>query len=171
MPSVLVFDDDPDVGGLVSDLVRSYGLTVEHHLSAVGVVDIVRAARPQLVLLDVMMPGVDGLSACHAIRSNPATRHVKTVMLTSKSSQLDQEAAKRFGADMYVTKPFTVDILAKALSSLLGLDLSAGAPKIPSPPITVTVLSGGVALESGDFWVILDLRVTAAFSGVRHGGS
>ncbi len=156
MASVLIFDDDPGVGSLVADLVRGWGLTVEHHLSAGGIVEIVRAARPRIVVLDIMMPGLDGLSACRAIRADPSTRHVKTVMLTSKASELDQETAKRYGADSYVTKPFSVPALSGTLSALLGMDLAAEVPKTPAPPVAVTVMAGGAVLECGDLWVVLD---------------
>lgn len=154
--SVLIFDDDPAIGSLVADIVRGCGLTVEHHLSAGGIVDLVRAAQPKLVVLDIMMPGLDGLSACHAIRSNPSTRHVKTVMLTAKSSDTDQETAKRYGADRYVTKPFTAAQLSSAFTALLGVDFAAEAPKAPAPPLAVTVFPGGAVLESGETWLILD---------------
>src|SRR5580704_12929511 len=141
MANVLMFDDDVEVGTLVSEVVRNCGLTVEHHLTAGGIVDVVREAKPWIVILDVMMPGLDGLGACHAIRANPATRHVKIVMLTSKTSAVDQAAAKRYGADLYLTKPFSVSGLAATLVSMLG-DAArlAPPPKAPAAPMTMTVL-------------------------------
>src|SRR5580704_6442675 len=125
MANVLIFDDDAEVGSLVADVVRGCGLTVEHHLTAGGIIDVVREAKPLIVILDVMMPGLDGLSACHAIRANPATRRVRIVMLTSKASAVDKDTAKRYGADLYLTKPFSVAALTMAVSSLFGEALPA----------------------------------------------
>jgi len=157
MASVLIFDDDPQVGALVAEIVRGRGLTVEHHLSASGIVGIVREAKPRLIVLDIMMPGLDGLSACHAIRADPATRHVRIVMLTSKTSAVDQETAKRYGADLYLTKPFSVAALSMAVSSLFGEPLPAdAAPAAPAAPMTMTVLPGGAVIETGDRWLVLD---------------
>jgi CheY-like chemotaxis protein len=156
MASVLIFDDDPQVGALVAEIVRGRGLTVEHHLSAAGIVGIVRDAKPRLIVLDVMMPGLDGLSACHAIRADPSTRHVRIVMLTSKTSAVDQETAKRYGADLYLTKPFSVAALTMAVSSLFGETVPAEAPAAPAAPITMTVLPGGAVIENGDRWIVLD---------------
>ena len=156
MTNVLIFDDDPLVGGLVSEVVRSRGLTVVHHLSASGIVDIVRDARPQIVVLDVMMPGLDGLSACHAIRSNAATKHVKIVMLTSKTSTVDKETARRYGADLYLTKPFSIAALSASLGSLLGSSAPAAPPEAPAAPLTLSVLPGGAIIETEGRWIVLD---------------
>jgi CheY-like chemotaxis protein len=157
MASVLIFDDDPQVGSLVAEIVRGRGLTVEHHLTASGIVGIIREAKPRLVVLDVMMPGLDGLSACHAIRADASTRHVRIIMLTSKTSAVDKETAKRYGADLYLTKPFSVAALTMAVSSLFGEPLpSETAPAAPAAPLTMTILPGGAVIEFGDQWVVLD---------------
>ncbi|MFI5361743.1 MAG: response regulator [Elusimicrobiota bacterium] len=157
MANVLIFDDDAGVGTLVAEVVRNCGLTAEHHLTAGGIVDVVREAKPWIVILDVMMPGLDGLSACHAIRANSATRHVKIVMLTSKNSAVDQAAAKRYGADLYLTKPFSISALAATLLSMLG-DAAPAAPppRAPAAPMTMTVLPGGIVLETEGRWFVLD---------------
>jgi CheY-like chemotaxis protein len=157
MANVVIFDDDQQVGGLVSEVVRNCGLTVEHHLTAGGIIDVLREAKPQIVILDVMMPGLDGLSACHAIRANFATRHVKIVMLTSKTSAVDQAAAKKYGADLYLTKPFSVAGLAATLRSMLGSAAPPPPPpKAPAAPLTMTVVPGGIVLETEGRWFVLD---------------
>ena len=74
MADVLIFDDDPSVGDLMSELLRGRGLTVSHFLSGAGVVQLVQENKPKLVILDIMMPGMDGLTACRTLKSNPATR-------------------------------------------------------------------------------------------------
>jgi CheY-like chemotaxis protein len=157
MANVLIFDDDLEVGSLVSEVVRGCGFTVAHHLTAGGIIDVVREAKPQIVILDVMMPGLDGLSACHAIRASFATRHVRIVMLTSKTSAVDQAAAKRYGADLYLTKPFSVSALAATLTSMLGAAAPPPPPpKAPAAPMTMAVAPGGIVLETEGRWFVLD---------------
>jgi CheY-like chemotaxis protein len=157
MSHVVIFDDDAQVGSLVCDVARGCGLTVEHHLSASGVIDIVRDSKPLIVVLDVMMPGLDGLSACHAIRANPATKRVKIVMLTSKTSAVDKDAAKRYGADLYVTKPFSVGGLASAFRSMLGAAAPpAPAAQAPAGGLNLTAMPGGIVLDTDGRWFILD---------------
>ena len=157
MANVLIFDDDLEVGSLVSEVVRNCGLTVEHHLTAGGIIDVVSQSKPQIVILDVMMPGLDGLSACHAIRANFATRHVKIVMLTSKTSAVDQAAAKKYGADLYLTKPFSVAALGATLRSMLGSAAPPAPPaKAPAAPMTLTVVPGGIVVDTDGKWFVLD---------------
>ncbi|MEE8424485.1 MAG: response regulator [Elusimicrobiota bacterium] len=159
MPDVLIFEDDPTVGDLASDVLRYKGLTVEHHLSGAGVLHRVQEARPKLVILDIMMPGMDGLSACRAIRSDPTTRDIKIVMLTAKNSKQDRDTAKRVGADLYLNKPFDSGVFARDVGALLGFprdpDLAL-VPKPPAPPVAVTRLEGGVVLQTALMWILFD---------------
>lgn len=151
----MIFDDDPSVGALVSDVCRGRGYSVEHHMSAAGIVEIVRQTQPRLVVLDIMMPGLDGVSACHAIRSHVATRRVKIVMLSSKTSNVDQEAARRAGADLYLTKPFSVEAFARAVVALLGAE-AAPVPAAPAAPVSATLFPGGGVVETDGVWLVLD---------------
>lgn len=165
MPDILIFEDDPSIGDMVVDLVKGRGLTAEHFLSAAGAVQIVREAKPRLVIMDIMMPGIDGLSACHAIRSDSATRHVKLVILSSKSSRVDKEAAARYGADGYFTKPFAVGEFLRSLVGLLGLpakDSPSASPAPPAPPLVLTLLERGAVLQAGGLWVLFDMGAGVA---------
>ncbi|MFA5138037.1 MAG: response regulator [Elusimicrobiota bacterium] len=159
MADVLIFEDDPSVGDMVADLVREKGLTAEHYLSATGAVQIVQESRPRLVILDIMMPGIDGLSACRAIRSNLATKHVKIVILSSKSSRIDKEAASRLGADRYFTKPFVIGEFTSAVAQLLGFaqEPAPPAPTPPAPPVVATLLERGAVLQNGLLWIFFDM--------------
>lgn len=157
MPDVLIFDDDPSVGSLVSDVLRGRGLTVNYFPSGAGVVQIVQEARPRLVVLDIMMPGVDGLTACRSIRANPATRHVKIVLLTAKDFAQDRATAQRYGADLFLNKPFSSADLATRVGRMLGqADAPAAAPAAPTPPLVLTTMAGCAALELPDLWIIFD---------------
>lgn len=156
MVDALIFDDDPDVGELVGEVLRARGLNSAHFPSGAGVVQIVKDTRPRLVVLDIMMPGVDGLTACRAIRETPATRHVKIVILTAKHFVQDCEAAARYGADLFVRKPFDAAVLGAAIGKLLGVAPSLAAPAPPAAPLVISLLTGGAVLEAGGLWIFFD---------------
>lgn len=159
MPDVLIFEDDPTVGDLAADVLRQKGLTVGHYLSGAGVLELVREGRPRLVVLDIMMPGMDGLSACRAIRSDPATRHVKIVILTAKDSRADQETARRYGADLFLRKPFESKAFDRSIGQLLGFPQAPDEGLLsrpPAPPVSAVVLPGAAALQTADLWVLFD---------------
>ncbi|MBI2171036.1 MAG: response regulator [Chloroflexi bacterium] len=76
---------------------------------------------PDLVVLDVMMPKVDGYQVCQALKQSPPTRHIKIVMLTAMAQYANRERARAVGADDYVTKPFSPTALRTRVRSLLAL--------------------------------------------------
>ncbi|HVE14823.1 MAG TPA: response regulator [Elusimicrobiota bacterium] len=159
MPDVLIFEDDPLIGALASDVARMKGLTAGHFLSGAGVLELVQEGRPRLVVLDIMMPGLDGLSACRALRANPATKQVKIVILTAKDSRQDRETALRYGADAFLNKPFDSAVFARTLGHVLGFPQDPAVPappSTPSHPVFVTVLRGGVAIQASSLWILLD---------------
>ena len=157
MADVLIFDDDPSIGDLAAEVLRDLGLSVEHYLSGAGASQIVQESRPRLVLLDIMMPGLDGLSACRAIKSNAATRHVKVIVATSKDFPHEKERALRYGADFFMPKPLRPEQLALCVARLLGLPERGAAPApAAAPPVTVTLLDRGAVLDSASLRVLFD---------------
>jgi CheY-like chemotaxis protein len=80
-----------------------------------------KSERPDAILLDVMMPNLDGLSACAAIRAEPATAHIPIVMVTTRGEETNIETAFRNGANDYVTKPINGLELLSKLANILGL--------------------------------------------------
>ncbi len=162
MADVLVFDDDPMIGDLVSHLLRGKGLTVSHFLSGAGALQLVQENKPKLVVLDLMMPGVDGLTACRTLKSNPGTRGVRVAILTAKEFKEDREAALRYGADVFLTKPFDSLIFESSISRLL---FGAAPPPVPAasappaPPLIATILPGAVVVQSLGLWVLFDAGV------------
>jgi CheY-like chemotaxis protein len=81
-----------------------------------------KSEQPDAILLDVMMPNLDGLSACAAIRAEPTTAHIPIVMVTTRGEETNIEIAFRNGANDYVTKPINGLELLSKLSNILGLD-------------------------------------------------
>lgn len=156
MADVLIFDDDPSVGDLMSELLRGRGLTVSHFMSGAGVVQLVQENKPKLVILDIMMPGMDGLTACRTLKSNPSTRGAKIAILTAKNFSEDQQTAMRYGAELFLHKPFDPAAFAGSIGRLLGIADVAVPPMPPAPPIVVTILPGSVVVETAGLLILFD---------------
>jgi CheY-like chemotaxis protein len=117
---VLIVEDDPKSMTLTNDLLRISGYTtVQAHDGVQGVAQ-AKSARPDLILMDIMMPRKDGYAACHDIKTDPSTKNIPVVMLTAVGYDLNRMLAKQVGADGYVTKPFTRQQLVDVMSPLLG---------------------------------------------------
>ena len=100
---VLVVDDDPSLGEMLGIILRGEGMQVAHCSTGSGALAAFRDAKPDIVLLDVMLPGTDGVEVCRQIR---AESHVPIVMLTARTDTTDVVAGLEAGADDYVNKPF-----------------------------------------------------------------
>lgn len=163
MADVIIFDDDPTIGDLAGEVLRGLDLSVEHYLSGAGSPQIVEQSRPRLVVLDIMMQGLDGLSACRAIKANPKTRHVKAVVVTSKDFPHERERAQRYGADDFLPKPFNPEAFGRCVARLLGLPDPA-APAAAPPAAAITLLDRGAVLDCGSVRALFDAgRKTAAW--------
>jgi len=117
--TVLVIDDEKDLIELVRYNLRSEGFEV---LAARDGESGVREAldrRPDLVLIDLMLPGIDGLEVCRRLRSDERTNRIPLIMLTAKSSEADRVVGLELGADDYVTKPFSPRELAARVKAVL----------------------------------------------------
>jgi two-component system phosphate regulon response regulator PhoB len=117
--TVLVIDDEKDLIELVRYNLRSEGFEV---LAARDGESGVREAldrRPDLVLIDLMLPGIDGLEVCQRLRSDERTCRIPLIMLTAKSSEADRVVGLELGADDYVTKPFSPRELAARVKAVL----------------------------------------------------
>lgn len=157
MADVLIFDDDPSIGDLLGEVLRAQSLTVTHHQSGAGVLQIVQEQRPRLVVLDIMMPGVDGLTACRTLRANPATRAVKIIVLTAKDFRQDKAAAEKYGADLFIRKPFDPREMALTIGKLMGsVPPVSSAPAPPTAPVVVSAMGGSTIVETPGLWLIFD---------------
>ncbi len=119
MARILVADDDVDIRELVEFKLSTMG----HEITAVGdgaaAVAACQASRPDLAVLDVMMPGVSGLDAIRAIRADPALADLPVILLTARAQESDVETGFDSGADDYITKPFSPRELAARVEALL----------------------------------------------------
>jgi DNA-binding response OmpR family regulator len=120
--SVLVVDDEPNIVLSLEFLMRQAGYDVRVARDGDAALAAIAAQVPDLVLLDVMMPGRDGYEVCQAIRANPACDRTRVVMLTARSRDVEREKGLALGADDYVTKPFSTRVLVERVGALLATD-------------------------------------------------
>jgi CheY-like chemotaxis protein len=115
---ILIVDDEPGVRLIVSRLLEEEYSVLE---AADGeeAIGIAKGQLPALVLMDLMMPKMDGYAACSAIKSDQATKGIKVIMLTAIGHELNRKYAEEMGADGYVTKPFTRESLLEEMRRLL----------------------------------------------------
>ena len=104
---ILVVDDEPDLLELVRFNLVQEGFRVDTASTGADALARVATTRPDLVVLDLMLPDQSGTEVCRRIRSSPATAHVPVIMLTARSEEVDRVVGFELGADDYVTKPFS----------------------------------------------------------------
>jgi two-component system phosphate regulon response regulator PhoB len=117
--SVLVVEDEEDIRELVSYNLLKEGYQVAGVASGEDALAAIEAKPPDLVLLDLMLPGLDGLSVCRKLKANPLTDSIPIVMLTAKGEEVDIVTGLNMGADDYVTKPFSPKVLLARVQAVL----------------------------------------------------
>jgi CheY-like chemotaxis protein len=117
---ILIVDDEPDVRRLVRRIL-SKDFTVLEAEDGRQAVDTACTQKPDLILMDMMMPRMDGLSACYAIKRDPTTKSIPVLMLTAVGFELNVKLSQQMGADAYVTKPFTSQALLDNIAQFLAV--------------------------------------------------
>jgi len=118
-PRILVVEDEPDVVELLEFNLRGAGFEVVSAGDGAEALKKAREQTPALVILDLMLPEVDGLEVCKILRRHPATAAIPIIMLTAKASEIDRVLGLELGADDYVTKPFSPRELVLRVKALL----------------------------------------------------
>jgi CheY-like chemotaxis protein len=118
--TVLVVDDNDDNLRIINEILRTRGYTVRLARDGESALRALEQERPDVILLDVMMPEMDGLQVLDHIRSNPAHASVPVILVTAKGQDEDVLAGYKSGADYYITKPFTARQLLHGIGLVLG---------------------------------------------------
>lgn len=115
---ILIADDEPGIRLIISRILKEEYIVLE---AADGeeAIDIAKGQRPALILMDLMMPKMDGYAACSIIKSDQATKGIPVVILTGVGHELNKKYAEEMGADGYITKPFTRESLLEEMRRLL----------------------------------------------------
>jgi DNA-binding response OmpR family regulator len=154
---ILVVEDDRDIAELIAHSLGKAGYDTHKVTSGPDALASARSAAPDAIVLDLMLPGLDGLDVCRALRADPATAGIPIIMLTARAEEADRVAGLELGADDYVTKPFSAKELVARVGALLR---RAGRPVRPPSVLryrSIEVDVGRHRVTSGQE----DIRLTA----------
>jgi two-component system phosphate regulon response regulator PhoB len=118
--TILIVEDEPKNMTLTRDMLKISGYETIEAVDGRQGVEKAKSAKPNLILMDIMMPKMDGYAACREIKADPATKNIPVIMLTAVGYDLNKKLAKQMGAEGYVTKPFSRQQLVDAIILLLG---------------------------------------------------
>ena len=152
--SVLVIEDEMDILDLVEYHLVQAGFTVLKAPDGESGLELARTKKPTLIILDIMLPKMDGKEVCRALKSSPATEWIPVMMLTAKAEEVDRIVGFELGADDYVTKPFSPRELVLRVKAILRKRESEGAR--------------GKSIERGDLWIDIDRHHVSINKRARH---
>jgi len=162
----LIIEDEKDIADLVEYHLRQAGFPVLKAPDGPEGLELAKRQRPELIILDLMLPTMDGKDVCRVLKSNSLTRSIPVLMLTAKAEEVDRIVGFELGADDYVTKPFSPrELVLRVKAILQRLDLEkegqktirAGDLSIDIERHQVTVKDVPVALTSTEFKLLLEL--------------
>ncbi|MDD2954700.1 MAG: response regulator transcription factor [Oscillospiraceae bacterium] len=125
---IYVVEDDEDIRELITCTLESFSYEVQAFPQAEDMLAALEKSRPQLILLDIMLPGMDGIAALGLIRKRPDTARLPVIMLTARTSEVDRVRGLDCGADDYIPKPFGILELTARVRTALRHGEAAGAP-------------------------------------------
>jgi DNA-binding response OmpR family regulator len=144
---ILIVEDDPDIAELVARYLAKAGFSTEHAPSGREALQAIAAKPPDLVVLDLMLPHVDGLEVCRLLRANEATAGIPIIMLTARAEESERIVGLELGADDYLPKPFSPNELVARVRALLRRAQRAQAAAAPGKP-PKPLAYGPIALDT-----------------------
>ena len=171
MQRILVIEDENDIRQLLRFNLEREGFAVQEAADGLGGLHMATSELPDLVVLDLMLPGMDGCDVCRRLKAQPVTAAIPVLMLTARGEEVDRIVGLTLGADDYVVKPFSVRELVLRIRAILrrgnrpgmGTALSRGALLLDVEAHRVTLDGQEVALTATEFRLLEDL--------MRHAGA
>jgi DNA-binding response OmpR family regulator len=119
-PTILVVDDDPEIVSMLTTRLGHRGYRVSTASDGNKAIELAKKQRPDLMLLDVMMPGKSGWEVARALKQDPTTQGIKIIMVTAIGEQVNEITSPLYGADAHIDKPFEFERLEKVITQLVG---------------------------------------------------
>ncbi len=151
--TILIVEDEKDIRELLAFSLGREGFGVLEAGDGHAALDAVRAKRPDLVLLDLMLPGMDGFSVCRQMQRDPATADIPVIMLTARGEEVDRIVGLELGAADYIVKPFSLREVALRIRAVLKRGVSREKANVTRcgpialDPVSHTVQVGGAQVE------------------------
>jgi DNA-binding response OmpR family regulator len=142
--TILIVDDEPDIRMVVQARLEAAGFAVRTAATGLDALSSVRLSPPDLILLDLMLPGMDGFSVCAMLKRDQRYNRIPIVMLTARSQANDRRTGESVGADAYLTKPFRPSELLDEVKRLLkNGNGNGGKPTAAADPVEAAAGDGG----------------------------
>ncbi len=164
LQKVLLVDDEPDIIELLKYNLEREGYQVSTALNGRDAIKVAKANRPDLIVLDIMMPGMDGVEVCNQLRQLPEFKHTIITFLTARSEDYSQIAGFEAGADDYITKPVRPKVFVTKVKALLkrsgadrpdGQVLEANGVKVDLERVSVSVEGNDMQLPKKEFELLV----------------
>lgn len=120
--TILLVDDEPNIVLSLEFLMKRAGYEVRVASDGDAAINSIKTSPPDLILLDINMAKRDGFEVCQMIRTNPAWRDIRVIMLTAKGRDIEREKGLAMGADDYITKPFSTQEVVDKVRAMVGED-------------------------------------------------
>ena len=148
----MIVEDSPDISELIRHYLERAGHQITAYSSGRDALITARSTPPEIVVLDLMLPGMDGLQVCQALRAEPSTSSIPILMLTARGEEADRVKGLELGADDYVTKPFSPKELVARVGALLRRSERATKPatQLHYGPIMINLDRHEVRVSSDD---------------------
>ena len=163
---ILVVDDEADLVELISYNLKKEGFSVDSAMDGESALSKIKKGRYDLVVLDLMLPGIQGIEICRMLRNDPKTEALPIIMLTAKGEEVDKILGLEMGADDYITKPFSPRELVARIKAVLRRSMEKPAPEkilkvgellIDRERYTLTIKGKPVKLSATEFKLLLFL--------------
>ena len=163
---ILLVEDEKDIIKMLEYNLKKEGLKTLSVRNGEGAIDLARSQHPDLIILDLMLPGIDGLEVCKTLKGDSKTAAIPIIMLTAKSQESDKVVGLELGADDYMTKPFSPRELVARIKAVLRRDkekdkiaesVKIGALTIDFSKIRVTIKDKPIELASKEFELLKTL--------------
>ncbi|HEY1754511.1 MAG TPA: response regulator transcription factor [Bryobacteraceae bacterium] len=157
MKKIVLIEDDADLYSLIQYNLDKEGFTMVGSQSGKGAIELCRRERPDLVILDIMLPDSDGLDICKGIRAHPELQHIPVIFLTARASETDRIVGLELGANDYIVKPFFVrELIARIKIHFRGQQpatklLKAGELELDRSRCQVRLSGQEIALTATEF--------------------
>ena len=147
MKQILIIEDEQDIIDLLEFNLRKDGFEVSSAKSGEDGLRFARSKLPDIILLDLMLPGINGLDICKLLKTDPKTGHIPIIMLTAKNEEVDIVTGLEVGADDYITKPFSPKVVIARLRALLRRNSTDGETK------KKVIKAGDITIDPGKYTV------------------
>jgi DNA-binding response OmpR family regulator len=126
MEKILIVDDEAHIRLLLEQTLEDFedeGVEILSCDNGSDALEIIKQEKPRLIFLDIMMPGLDGLDVCRAVKKELKMEDVYIILLTAKGQEFDKKKGEEAGADLYMNKPFDPDVIIAKAARVLGLEI------------------------------------------------